>query len=69
MTNSLAYTVRTLRRRQALTQEELAEKAGLSATTVANLETDSHEPSVRTLRKIADALNVTPQQLLDGQIA
>jgi transcriptional regulator with XRE-family HTH domain len=50
--------------RRLLTQEELAEKAGVSAATVVNIERNNQEPHFRTIRKLAKALNVDPTELL-----
>jgi transcriptional regulator with XRE-family HTH domain len=56
--------LREIRTRRLLTQEELAEKAGISSSTVANIETDNREPHFRTIRKLAKALDVDPTELL-----
>jgi transcriptional regulator with XRE-family HTH domain len=52
------------RTRRLLTQEELAEKAEVSAATVVNIERDNQEPQFRTIRKLAKALDVDPTELL-----
>lgn len=52
------------RTKRLLTQEELAEKAGVSAATVVNIERDNQEPQFRTIRKLAKALDVDPTELL-----
>jgi transcriptional regulator with XRE-family HTH domain len=52
------------RTRRLLTQDELAEKAGVSQSTVANIERDNAEPQFRTIRKLAKALDVEPKELL-----
>ncbi len=56
--------LKEVRIRRLLTQEELAEKAGLSPSTVVNIERDQVEPQFRTIRKLAEALNVDPISLL-----
>jgi transcriptional regulator with XRE-family HTH domain len=56
--------LREFRTRRLLTQEELAEKAGISPSTVANIENDNREPHFRTIRKLAKALDVDPTELL-----
>jgi len=48
-----------------LTQEELAEEAGLSPSTVVNIERDQAEPRFSTIRKLAKALDVAPNALLE----
>ena len=56
--------LREVRIRRLLTQGELAEKAGLSPSTVVNIERDQAEPQFRTIRKLAEALDVDPISLL-----
>ncbi len=56
--------LKDLRIRQALTQQELAEKAGLSTNALNRLELDKAEPRMSTLRKLAKALEVEPAKLL-----
>lgn len=57
--------LRGVRVRRLLTQEELAEKAGLSPSTVVNIECDQVAPRFRTIRKLAGALDVDPTLLLE----
>ena len=56
--------LKEVRIRRLLTQEELAEKAGLSASTVVNIERDRSEPHFSTIRRLALALEVDPVSLL-----
>lgn len=56
--------LKAIRTRRLLTQEELAERAGVSAATVVNVERNNQEPHFRTIRKLAEALNVDPTELL-----
>ena len=56
--------VKEARMRRLLTQEELAEKAGVSPSTIVNIERDQTVPHFRTIRKLAEALNVDPTSLL-----
>ncbi len=56
--------LREVRTRRLLTQEELAERAGVSPSTVVNIERDNREPHFRTIRKLAKALDVEPIELL-----
>jgi transcriptional regulator with XRE-family HTH domain len=56
--------LREVRTRRLLTQEELAQKAGVSQSTIANIERDNAEPQFRTIRKLAKALDVDPTELL-----
>ena len=56
--------LKEIRTRRLLTQEELAEKASVSAATVVNIERNNQEPRFRTIRKLAKALEVDPTELL-----
>jgi transcriptional regulator with XRE-family HTH domain len=60
-------TLRRLRRRRleaALTQQELADRAGISRNALVRLETLRTEPRPPTLRRLADALGTTPLDLI-----
>ena len=56
--------LREVRTRRLLTQDELADKAGGSQSTIANIERDNAEPQFRTIRKLAKALDIDPTELL-----
>ena len=56
--------LREVRTRRLLTQDELAEKAGVSQSTIANIERNNAEPQFRTIRKLAKALDIDPTELL-----
>ena len=53
-----------IRERKALTQDELAELAGISRQTVVKIE-GGQEPRPPTIRKLAAALGVDPPDLMD----
>jgi ribosome-binding protein aMBF1 (putative translation factor) len=57
--------LKNLRTLNALTQAELAERAGLTTAAVARVERDEAEPRPSTLRKLAKALNVQPRDLIE----
>jgi transcriptional regulator with XRE-family HTH domain len=57
--------LKRLRTLNALTQAELAEKAGLTTAAVARIERDEAEPRPTTLRKLASALGVQPRELIE----
>jgi transcriptional regulator with XRE-family HTH domain len=59
--------LKELRTRAALTQAELAEKAGLTTAAVARIERDEAEPRMTTIRKLAAALDVKPAELVTGE--
>jgi transcriptional regulator with XRE-family HTH domain len=56
--------LKTLRIRRALTQQELAERAGISTNALNRIELNKAEPHMSTLRKLAKALDVDPTGLL-----
>ena len=60
----IGENLKATRTRRLLTQDELAERAGVSQSTIANIERDNAEPQFRTIRKLAKALNVDPTELL-----
>lgn len=58
--------VRAARRRAAITQRELAKRAGISADSVNKIETGHHSPRPTTLRKLATALGVEVGELMEA---
>ena len=58
--------LKDLRIRRALTQEELAAKAGIGKNTVNRIERNLTEPRPSTLWKLAEALGVEPAELVEG---
>jgi len=59
--------LKDLRIEQALTQRELADKAGIGANTVNRIELNETKPHMSTIRKLAGALGVEPRILVKGQ--
>jgi transcriptional regulator with XRE-family HTH domain len=55
------------RRRHGLTQRQLGELAGVAHTTVQRLESMSRGAYPQTMRKLATALGVAPEELLQGE--
>ncbi len=60
--------LKRLRVLNALTQAELAQKAGLTPAAVARIERNEAEPRMTTLRKLAEALGVDPAALVKGDM-
>ena len=70
MESALVHVGKNLRRlrvREAMTQAELAQKAGVTAATVARAERNEREPNMSTLRKLANALGVHPSELIEDE--
>jgi transcriptional regulator with XRE-family HTH domain len=57
------------RRRRGLTQRELGELAGVAHTTVQQVESLSRGAYPQTVRKLATALGVAPEELLHTESA
>lgn len=57
--------VAELRHKRGLTQEQLAEKAGLAQRTIASIEQGQRWAKLSTLTKLAKALGVPRKELLD----
>jgi transcriptional regulator with XRE-family HTH domain len=57
-------TLQKLRELAVLTQAELAEKIGVSVTTISHWETGSKRPRASNIRKLAEVLSVTPREVL-----
>lgn len=56
--------LRGAREKRGLNQAELAKRAGLQDSAISHFETGTRKPSFDTLRRLADALNVTTDYLL-----
>lgn len=60
---SFGNTVRTLRKKTGLSQDELAAKAGIDRSYLGAVERGAHNISLRNVFKIATALSVHPSEL------
>lgn len=58
--------IKELREGQVIGQAELARAAGVSVNTIWRIEAGKVLPQPRTIRKIAAALGVSPQELVNG---
>lgn len=61
---NFASVFKNLRRRELLTQEELAKKLGISKSAISMYENGNREPDFETLESIADFFNVDMNYLL-----
>ena len=52
--------IKDLRKRRGLSQEELAEKSGLSLRTIQRIENGETDPRGDSLRRLAAALETSP---------
>ena len=63
----LGTKVKTLRTSKGLSQEELAQQAGISLRTVQRIENDETEPRGDTLIRLSAVLNITPEELVEAE--
>ncbi len=64
----LAKRIKELINRKGMSQEILAEESGLSLRTIQRIENGETEPTGDTLKRLANALNVNPDELIDWTI-
>lgn len=62
---TIGSNIRTLRREQGISQEELALRSGLHRTYVGAIERGERNVSALNIEKISEALNVRPSTLLE----
>jgi len=58
--------IKHLRDARALTQDELAGRAGITVAALSRIERNNAEPRPTTRRKLAKALGVDPAELVEG---
>lgn len=64
----LGQRVRALRRSAGMSQEQLGEAAALFRTYVARIESGAADPTLSVLLRLAEALGVKVQALLDNNL-
>ena len=62
----VAERIKKIRKEKGITQEELAERAGLNRTHLYRLEGSKQNMTIRTLKLIADSLDVKVCDLVKG---
>jgi transcriptional regulator with XRE-family HTH domain len=65
LTKRFGNQMRKLRKKTGMSQLELADKARLDVTTVNELENGNREPMLKTMWRIANALDKKLTQLVD----
>ena len=66
--NYLALKVKELRLKKGMSQEALAEESGLSRRTIQRIELGESNPNGDSLKKLANALQVNADELIDWAI-
>jgi len=61
----LAQNIKKLRKQHKLSQEQLARKSEITYSTLIKIESGANKnPTINTLKKIADAFNVTVDKII-----
>ena len=63
----VAKNLRRLRKESDLSQEELADRAGLNRNYIGMIEREENSPKVDALEQISDALGIDPVVLLQDR--
>lgn len=63
----VAKNLRRLRKESDLSQEELADRAGLNRNYIGMIEREENSPTVDALEQISDALGIDPVVLLQDR--
>lgn len=66
--NNFGARLKFLRMTRELSEDELARATGINASTIKRIERRGIRPSLPTVKKFADALNVQPGLLLGNAI-
>lgn len=64
---TVGQKIRKLRRNQDLTQAELGKKSGIDARNLTRYENDHLHPSMKVLKRIAEALGVAVDELIEAE--
>ena len=66
--NNLAIRLKELRNQKGKSQEVLADESGLSLRTIQRIENGETNPTGESLKRLSNALNVNPDELIDWAI-
>lgn len=64
----IGNNIKLYRNKKGLTQKQLAEKIGTTDSAITRYESNSREPSIEIITKIAKALNISINELLDDKV-
>jgi transcriptional regulator with XRE-family HTH domain len=62
-------TIKQLRGKAGLSQQDVADKIGIARATYAGLETGRRDPNLTEIREIAEYYQVSPSDLIDGKVS
>ena len=63
---TIGSRIKELLKARGMTQRQLAKDANVSVSYLAGIESDKYKPSIKTLARIANALNVAIEELTTG---
>lgn len=63
---TIGEKIKLARKRAGLTQKELGEKLNVSQSAIGQFESDKSNPNLKTIRKIAEALDIPLSELVDN---
>lgn len=66
--DAIGKTIRLLRTQKKLRLQDVAESTGLSISYLSQIERGKVSPSLSTMKKVADALDVRPGQLMEDPV-
>jgi len=66
--NLLGLRIKELRKQKGMSQEFLAEESGLSLRTIQRIENGETNPTGESLKRLSNALNINPDELIDWSI-
>ena len=66
--NLLGLRIKELRKQKGMSQEFLADESGLSLRTIQRIENGETNPTGESLKRLSNALNVNPDELIDWSI-
>lgn len=66
--NLLGLRIKELRKQKGMSQEFLAEESGLSLRTIQRIENGETNPTGESLKRLSNALNLNPDELIDWSI-
>ena len=64
----IGNNLKKIRIERGLSQSKLSELSNVERTLIVKIEKTEHSPSLQTLCKLAIALKVTPNELLEGYV-
>jgi transcriptional regulator with XRE-family HTH domain len=64
----VARNLRILRKQKGLSQEELADSAGINRNYVGQIEREEKSPTIDVIEKLCDPLEVNPATLLSRNV-